>query len=192
MVAYLWIRNKTKALHDEMESYEVYDGRVDWKVFRDLHLVRWHAFCESQSQKEEIAVFECAFLQNHINELLFFHNKNEAEIISHLKILADSVKKLNPTLIYLTQPDVKETLRRVSDARINEHGHRDWMERVIGFFENCPHGGYKGFDGMIQAFEDRKHVELTALPLLGIPVHVIDNPVYNWEDVWHGVQSVLS
>ena len=191
MVAYLWIRNKSKTFHDEMESYEVYDRRVAWEVFRDLHLARWRAFAESHAKKEEIAVFECALLQNHINELLFFHSKNEVEIMTHLKMLTDSVKKLNPVLIYLIQPDVRETIRRVSDARVDKHGYKDWMERVIGFFESCPHGGYKGFDGMIQAFEDRRRIELIVLPLLGIPIHVVDNPVYDWEDVWSGVQAVL-
>ncbi|GHU79475.1 hypothetical protein FACS1894191_2350 [Clostridia bacterium] len=98
---------------------------------------------------------------------------------------------LNPILIYLTQPDVRETIRRVSDARVDKHGRRDWMERVIAFFESCPCGEYKDFDGMVQAFEDRKRVEMTALPLLGISVHVVDNPAYVWEDVWRGVRAVL-
>jgi hypothetical protein len=65
------------------------------------------------------------------------------------------------------------------------------MERVISFFEGCPHGGYKGFDGMVQAFEDRRRVEIAALPSLGIPVHIVDNPAYDWEDVWRGVRAVL-
>jgi hypothetical protein len=191
MIAYLRIRDRTKAFHDEMESYEVYDRRAEWEVFRDLHLYRWHAFAESHATKDEIAVFECALLQNHINEALFFYSKSTAEITAHLKLLVDSVVKLNPTLIYLAQPDVRETIRRVSDARADKHGRRDWMERVIGFFESCPHGGYNGFDGMVQAFEDRRLVEMAALPLLGIPVHIVGNPVYNWENVWHGVLSVL-
>jgi len=76
MVAYLWVREKTKAFHDEMGSYEVYGRRVKWETFRDLHLSRWQTFGKSHSTKEEIAVFECALLQNHINELLFFHNKD--------------------------------------------------------------------------------------------------------------------
>jgi len=191
MVAYLWVRETTEAFRDEMESYEVYSRRVEWESFRDLHLARWKSFGKSHAINEEIAVFECALLQNHINELLFFHNKGVSEITAHLKLLVNSVMNLNPVLIYLTQPDVRETIRRVSDTRINERGHKGWMERVIGFFESCPRGGYEGFDGMVQAFEDRKHIELTALTLLGIPVHVVDNPLYDWEDVWRRVQAVL-
>ena len=191
MVAYLWIRDKTKVFHDEMEKYEVYDGRAEWDVFRDLHLARWQVFAKSQIAKEEIAVFECALLQNHINELLFFHSKNEAEITNHLKLLIESVMGLNPVLIYLAQPDVQETIRRVSDERTDKHGHKDWMERVIGFFEHCPHGDYKGFSGMVQAFEDRKRIELNVLPLLGIPVYTVNNPMYDWEEVWRNVLAVL-
>jgi len=123
-----------------MESYEVYDRRAEWEVFRNLHLARWRVFAESQATKKEIAVFECALLQNHINELLFFHGKSETEITAHLKHLIDSVMTLNPVMIYLNQTDVQETIRRVSDARTNKHGQRDWMERVIGFFESCMMG----------------------------------------------------
>ena len=191
MVAHLWIKDKTKAFHDEMEGYEVYDGKVEWEVFQGLHFTRWQSFAEAQAIKEEVAVFECALLQNHINELLFHHNKGESEIIAHIKLLADSVKKLNPVLIYLNQPDVRETIRRVSDARAGKHGSKDWMNRVIDYFESCPHGVYRGFDGMVQAFEDRKRIELIILPMLGIQFHVIDNPKYDWEDVWRRVKAAL-
>ncbi|GHU79463.1 hypothetical protein FACS1894191_2310 [Clostridia bacterium] len=57
MVAYLGIQDKTKAFQDEMESYEVYDGKVEWEVFRGLHLTRWRTFAENHAAKEEISVF---------------------------------------------------------------------------------------------------------------------------------------
>jgi hypothetical protein len=52
----------------------------------------------------------------------FFYSKSTAEITAYLKLLVDRFVKLNPILIYLAQPDVRETISRVSDARADKHG----------------------------------------------------------------------
>jgi hypothetical protein len=177
-----------------MESFEVYDNRVGYNIFTNLHLGKWTSFGERQRQLDEITIFECAFLQNHINELLLFHCLDEEQIDEYLLKLINTVIDLNPILIYLNQTCVYETLDRVSSVRVDDKGEKIWMERVISYIENSPYGikhSLKGFDGMVKYFEDRKKIEFNIMNRLPIKVYIVDNKSYNWDNVWTEVQSIL-
>lgn len=181
-------------LYQKMESFEVYDNRVSLQTFMDLHLKKWKSFGEKAKAVDEYTVFECAFLQNHINELLLFHCCEEEEIKEHLLKLIDTVKALKPIMFYLAQPDVYETIRRVSDARVDEYGNKAWMERVIPYIENTPYGfrhNLKGFEGMAEYFSDRKRMELKLIHTLPIETYVINNLNYNWYKVWEEIKTIL-
>ncbi len=177
-----------------MESFEVYDNRVGLDTFVDLHLRKWITFGKEKEFVDEYIVFECSFLQNHINELLLFHNTSDNEIKEYLIRLIDTVKALNPVVIYLNQPDAKETIRRVSEARVNEQGEPVWRDRVIEYIENTPFAqahGLKGFDGMLQYFEKRKTLELAILHELPVKTILLDNIDYNWEQLWEKLKEIL-
>lgn len=194
IVPYTRFPIEDKAFYQRMEDCEVYNKRVGFKVFSRLHRNKWKRFAKETESKDGYTVFECAFLQNHINELLLYHNKTEDEIEQYLIELIGTVKELDPVLIYLNQPNVRETIRRVSDVRIDEKGNKDWMEMVIFYTETCPYGkqqGLKGFDGMVELFKARKKIELKVIEQLPIETHIINNPDYNWDEVWHEVKGIL-
>lgn len=194
IVAYIQFPIEDKQLYELLESYEVYDGRASYGVFSGLHLRRWRQFAEKAAGLNEITVFECAYLQNQINELLLFHDRSEKSIREHMLSLIDTVKDLTPVLFYLAQPDIYETINRVAVQRVDEHGNKAWMERVISYLENCPYGrskGLKGFDGMVKAFEDRKQIELAVISELPIKTYVIHNHHYDWEAVWADIEEKL-
>ncbi|MHB8129718.1 MAG: P-loop NTPase family protein [Mobilitalea sp.] len=194
VVAYTRFPIEDASFYQRMESYEVYDNRVGLETFVDLHKKKWTSFSKQAMAVDEFTVFECAFLQNHINELLLFHCSSEKEIEDYLLELIHTVKGLNPVMVYLNQPNVYETIRRVSDARFNEKGEKDWMERVIPYLENSPYGKLhkqKGFEGMVAYFEERKRIELAVIKKLPIETHIIDNPDYNWDKVWEEVQKII-
>lgn len=183
------------AFWQRMESFEVYDNRVGFDTFVDLHLKKWIKFGKKAESVDEYTVFECAFLQNHINELLMFHNSSTKEITEYLLKLITTVKELNPVLIYLNQTDVRETIRRVSEVRTDDRGQKIWMERVIEYIENSPYGQLhelKGFDGMVRYFEDRKQIELELLSKLPARTYIIDNRDYQWDRIWTEVEAILN
>lgn len=194
VVPYTRFAIENPELYRCMESFEVYDNRVGAEIFVDLHLKKWITFGKEKESVDEYIVFECSFLQNHINELLLFHNSSEEEIKQYLNRLIETVKALNPILIYLNQPDVGETIRRVSEIRVNEQGEQVWKNRVIEYVENTPFGqthGLTGFLGMIKYFEMRKALELSLLEELPIRTYLLDNPNYNWEQVWDKLKEIL-
>ena len=177
-----------------LESYEVYDNRVSFQTFADLHMKKWISFGEQAKTVDEITVFECAYLQNHINELLLFHCMAEKDINDYLMKLITTVKDLNPILIYLSQPDVYETINRVSDSRVDEKGEKVWRDRVISYIENSAYGkahSLEGFDGMVTYFKDRKKIELNIINNLPVETYIINNAEYNWDEVWEEIQKII-
>lgn len=176
-----------------MESFELYDHRVGFETFCELHLKRWQRFAEAALTEASINVFECAYLQNHINELLLFHEMSEVQIESYLLRLIDTVHKLNPVIIYLDHPDVSHSLRQVSDARVDSNGERVWMDRVIAYIESCPFGKshhLKGFEGMVAYFEHRKSIELRLMQQLPVKAHVVTHDG-DWEQTWRTLKALI-
>ena len=191
MVAYkkLGLRKDKSELMKLFEAHEVYDGRVTCDVFKELHLKRWKKFAEQMKEdKNKIVIFECAFLQNNVNELLAIYEKDLNYIKDYLNELIGTVLELNPKLIYLKQPSVKETLNRVSKERIsdNKEAYPDWIDVVIEYFKNSNYGKHNninGFDGVVRYFEKRQEIELEVIKSLSIDNLVICNHNYEWEEI---------
>lgn len=197
IVAYTKIDFKQEDNHlmRYFEDYEVYNGRVPLDIFMELHIQRWKQFAKSLSDNE-IAIFECAYLQNHVTELMGYYNKDVGFIIAYMKSLIETVEILNPKLIYLTQPNICETIGRVARERVSTDKSRweDWIDLVIKYIENSPYGknnNLKGFEGAIEFFQARKKIELEVIDNLNIDKSVIDNPRYDWEEVLNKVISSI-
>ena len=180
----------------DFAAYEVYDGRVPAEKFMELHQKRWKVFCERAHQEADVNIFECAYFQNSICELMGIHMQPEEKLCEYLLSLMNIVEKLNPVLIYLTQPDIKETISRVAKERISPDKAimKDWIDMVIDWVENSKYGkinNLKGLDGTIRFFEDRKRVELSVLEKLPIKKYIINNPDYNWDSVFNDIKEIL-
>jgi len=178
-------------LQEFFASHEVYDGRVPLEVFEGLHRRRWAEFAGlAMDHPDTVYLFECSFLQNHVNELLTAHNKSEAEILAYLNALAAPVMPLNPILLYLDQPDPDETIRRVAAERVNppESGRPDWIQLVIRYVEDSQYGrthGLNGLDGALHLIRERKKIEMAVWPDLKMDRAIIPNPDYDWDAVFH-------
>lgn len=194
IVPYTRFRIEDQEFYNLMESFEVYDNRVGYETFMDMHLKKWINFADQSRAVDKYIIFECAFLQNHINELLLQHCMEKQEIKEYLLRLISTVKDLKPVLIYLIQPDVEETLQRVAKTRINEEGEQVWCNRLIGYIQDSAYGkkhGLSGFEGMVTYFDNRKQLELDILQELPIDTYILDNEGYQWDIVWEKLKAIL-
>jgi hypothetical protein len=194
IVAYTLIKTDDRDFYKELESFEVYDGRAPDERFCKLHYDRWRSFGQNAAGSEERNIFECAFLQNHVNEFLFWRDAGEDAIIEHHNRLIDFVKCLSPVLIYLSQPDIRETIGRTARERVSQE-HGNWIDRCVAYCENSPYGkrhNIKGYDGIIEFFAVRKQLEMKILRQLSIPHIVIENADYDWECVWREIEDYLA
>ncbi|WBW97056.1 thymidylate kinase [Oceanirhabdus sp. W0125-5] len=198
IIAYtkLGLPMKGSELTKYFESKEVYDGRATLETFKKLHFQRWEQFAKSMEKDKSVAIFECAYLQNHVNELMGCHEKSSEYIEGYMFELIETVKCLNPKLIYLTQPDVEETIKRVAAERVTQDKSKwdDWIDLVIRYVEGSKYGqskGFKGYEGTIEFFKDRKKIEENIIAKLSIDKAVINNSDYNWDMVFDKVIEEL-
>lgn len=194
IVAYTHIDTDNQELRRLLETYEVYDNRVPFERFGELHLQRWERFARSAAAEVGITLFECAFLQNHINELLLFQLADESAILAYMSRLLTTVLALNPVLLYLSQPDVRGTIEKVGDVRVNAQGEKEWLNACIAYIERSPFGknrGLRGIEGSIAYFEQRKASELALLSKLPLTSYVVKNAERNWEKVWDEIRGIL-
>ena len=194
IVAYTKFTIKDPEFFKLMESYKIFNGRVGFDVFSSLFLKRWANFSMQAENWDDITVFECAYLQNQLCELIYFHNMDQNNIGKYLLALIDTVRNINPIMFYLNQPNISEHIRRIADQRVNANGEKEWLEKVILYTENSPYGkmnNLKGYSGVVQSFEIRKQIELNLIKKLPITTYIINNQNYDWDDVWNQIKQKL-
>lgn len=185
----LGFHRKQNKLMNFLEEREIYDGRVSADTFKQIHLKRWKKFGEEMKEnKNKIVIFECSFLQNHVNELLAIHDKDFDYIRDYLNELIGTVTELKPKLIYLNQASIKETINRVSKERVshNKDMYPGWLETSIEYFKNSSYGkrnNINGFDGLIRYFEKRQEIELGIIKSLALDKLIIYNKNYDYENI---------
>jgi len=187
------IPKKDRGLLDLMGRHGM--GRR-FELYTSLHINKWRKFAKIKNdndnpKKDEITIFECAYLQEHIESLMMWMERSETEIIDYMKKLIDAVISLNPLLIYLQQKDVRETIKRVSESKLHEDG---WAERVSAMYETAPYGkthNLKGFDGIVEFFTKKKEIDYTVINELPIKTIFIDNDDYDWDAVWQKMKEEI-
>ena len=163
-------------LFTELNRYEPYQGRVPLGTFRELHLSRWHTFAERVKEDEAVYIFECAYLQNHVSELMLTYEASPEAIAAHMQALAETVRSLEPCLIYLSPTGIAWVIDHAAETRKSEHPEwKDWFDQVIDYVKNSNYGktnGVTGRAGVLEFFRRRHLLELDILEGLPIEHHV--------------------
>lgn len=142
----------------------------DFETERQKILEKWRSFV-AESDKNTIYVFNCIFLQNPMCETMMRFGMEAAASQHYISEIAEIIKPLNPIIIYIDQPDVKEAIDRV----LAERG-TDWLNAVIDYHVSQGYGKQNylsGYEGYIQCLEERKTRELNILQALGIDYYTI-------------------
>lgn len=159
---------------DSIAEKEICDGRSDFEVFREIHLVRWQKFADEASKTDNVYIFECAFLQNHITELMGTYNLDKEFILDYFKKLIDTVQKLNPEIIYIKTNDIKKVIDIASEERIGPHG--KWIDSVAEWVSERPYGKVhklSGIEGVYKYCQARYNMDIYVLERLEIPHSII-------------------
>ncbi|MHA6481653.1 P-loop NTPase family protein [Paenibacillus sp. strain BS8-2] len=132
---------------------------------------QWARFAELASTSEKVYVLEAVFFQHQIHDLLKHYQATDRQIEQHIHGIADQIAAMNPSLIYLTQPSVREQQVWISSIRSKPHFA---TEKNIGFMEN------------------RKRIEKRLLDTLPFPTYIIENVNLDWEDVFSKMVRAIS
>lgn len=166
---------------------------VTHKVFTQIFQRRWKSFAESSVLRNNVSIFESAFFQHHIHDLMRLYDEERGTVIKHLEAIIKEVSELKPVLFYLTQSSVKDTLLRICKQRSTAE--KDTLNGFISFVENSKYGmnnNLIGLDGVIKFWEERKNIEFEAICKLPLTTYVIDNSDYDWDKVFDKIVDILS
>lgn len=165
------------SLIGDVASKEICDGRKSLDEFRDIHLRRWSKFAEQALLNDNIYIFECAFLQNHIFELLGVYEKSDEEIYLYLKILLETVKSLSPSIVYIEPSSVEDIIIQAANERKSPEGSRpDWIDEVANWVSNMNFGkshNLKGIEGVFYFCKERLRIDKLMIEKLNVPVTII-------------------
>jgi hypothetical protein len=166
------------SLIGEVASKEICDGRRSLKEFEEIHLKRWGRFAEQALLDDAIYIFECAFLQNHIFELLGVYEKSDEEIFLHLSELLDKVKALNPCIVYIEPNDVEKVLMKGAEERKAPNvSRKDWIDEISYWVSNMNYGkshDLKGREGVVTFCKERLRIDKVMLEKLDIKATIIN------------------
>ena len=165
------------SLIGDVASKEICDGRKSLDEFRDIHLRRWSKFAEQALLNDNIYIFECAFLQNHIFELLGVYEKSDEEIYLYLKILLETVKSLSPSIVYIEPSSVEDIIIQAANERKSPEGSGpDWIDEVANWVSNVNFGkshNLKGIEGVFYFCKERLRIDKLMIEKLNVPVTII-------------------
>ncbi len=102
--------------------------------------------------------------------MLGHYQANDRQIEQHIHRIAEQIAAMNPVLIYLTQPSVREQQVWISSIRAKAHFA---TEENISFMKN------------------RKRIEMLLMANFPFPAYTIENATLNWEEVFRKMIGVL-
>ena len=157
IVTYTKIITDVPYFHKNLENYEIYNGR------KSLHDLKEIIFSRYRNFNQTGYLFECAFFQNIIEDLILFHLLDDNEIVEFYKELYNVIHKEEFVLLYLYSDKLEENIKHIKKERCANNGNELWYSLMLEYFINSPYGkqhGFRDFDDMITHFKHRQQLEL--------------------------------
>lgn len=154
VVAYTRILTDYPGFHKDLEQFEIYNGRKSLEELKQIVTKRFQAFWKS---KESGSLFECAFFQNIIEDLILFHQLSDEDIVEFYKQLFALVDRDSFLLLYLDSEQVEENILQIKKERCDEHGNPIWFELMINYLKDSPYGRQQGYENASHLMLHLKH-----------------------------------
>lgn len=180
IVSYTRIHTEDQDFYRYMEQYEIYGGRRSIQEFSKIIIERFHNFNGTRS------VFECAFFQNIIEELMLFAEYDDDQIMDFYSKLIANISD-DFLIIRLISTDTKNSIKQIKKERINEQGEEVWYHLMMNYLNQSPYGkshNYESFDDILNHFNRRILLENRILKELLHKRYIdIESKNYRFEDI---------
>lgn len=160
IVSYTKIITDIPNFHRELEKFEIYNGRKTVQELEEIVLSRYSRFSENGY------LFECAFFQNIIEDLILFHQLGDDEIVAFYEKLYNSMKQEDFLMLYLYGDELEEYIKVIQKERCDQQGNELWYHLMLQYLIHSPYGkehGYRGFEDMLEHFRHRQQLELRII-----------------------------
>jgi hypothetical protein len=181
IVMYTQIRTEQEEFYRELEGFEIYNGRKTYSELKEIVLSRYESFRGTDY------LFECAFLQNLVEDLILFHVLSDEQIMDFYRELYRKVDQESFLLLYLYSENIEENIQIIRKERCDEEGREVWFQMVMEYFVNSPYGqkyGYSTEADLIAHFKHRQQLELSIIQeILGEKAVVLPSKGYEIEEI---------
>lgn len=145
---------------------------VSFDTFKKVFCRRFKQYVTKMITKNEITIFESVLLQHQIHDInrLYPHIKGD-EMVEYLRMIGNILIPLNPVLFYISQDNVRESLKHTAFIRSKPK----WST-----------------DETIAYYEKRKELELDTIKNLPFHSVVLNNTNYNWDKMFNTILHTLS
>lgn len=183
VVAYTRINTEELEFYKYMEQFEIYNGRKEAEDFKRIIFERYRNL-EIEYRGN---LFECAFLQNIIEELILFQQMSDDQICSFYSKLFAMVSKKEFKLYYLYDENIEDTTMQIRKERCDENGNQLWYEMMLEYLKESPYGKvhhYQDFKDMVAHFRHRQTLEMRIIKeILGDCAVILPAKKYTDEDL---------
>ncbi len=181
ITAYTKILTDLQGFHKFMEQFEIYNGNVDFDVFKDVIYKRYSNFNGTGN------IFECSFFQNSIECMMLYYQMCDNEIMDFYSEAFDILKSKNFKLLYLKAQDIACTIETIKRERIDDQGNEIWFSLMLQYLKESPYGknhNLKDFDSLISHLKRRRDIECSIIEkIIGKEAFIVDSKNYEIEEI---------
>ena len=159
VVCYTKVQTDDRAFYQDLERYEIYNGRLPSGDFQKLVLDRYGAW------RGDRAVYECALFQNTVEDMILFRQASDGEIFDFYRRVRDALAGKPYQIVYLETADIRQSLDVVKRERTDEAGNPVWFDMLLGFFDGSPRAKARGLSGADALFAHLAHRQALELRL---------------------------
>lgn len=156
IICYTKIHTDIPGFYQDLEQYEIYNGRRPAGEFRDIVLGRYRRW------QDDKKIYECSLLQNTVEDMILFRQAPDGEILQFYRQAADALSGRDFRILYLETEDIPASIAAVKRERVDSRGEERWFAMVCEYFNASPWAranGRRDFDGFVAHLRHRQALE---------------------------------
>ncbi len=165
-------------LLNEISRNDLYELPFDHHVKHVLK--RWKEFVERAREEDHTYIFESCFLQNPLTIGMIKYDEDKEKIENYVLELTNTIKELDPILLYIEQDDLSFSFKKAIHERP-----REWSEGFIQYYTTQGYGLKNNLvevEGTITVLKARREAEREVMRQLFISKETLNNSMYNVEE----------
>ena len=151
IVCYTKVQTDRREFYQELEEYEIYNGRKTLDEFRSIVLNRYKRW------EGDDSIFECSLFQNTVEDMILYRNATDEEIFELYKDIAKTLEGKKYHIAYLKAEDIKANIDVIRKERSDDKGNELWFPLMLQFFDNSPFAKANNVSGEKALIDHLKH-----------------------------------
>ncbi|MBY6053402.1 hypothetical protein [Cytobacillus firmus] len=119
---------------------DIYELQLEKNI--QLITQKWATFARQAENSNKVHIFECCFIQNPVTVGMIKYGAPQTKLLDYILALENSIKNLNPMLIYINQDNIEYSFKRAIKDRP-----KSWSEGFIHYYTRQGYGKQNHLSG---------------------------------------------